>query len=188
MRNERMIAVAVGVSLLFSILAFILGIARSPENPTHPITRFGLPDDIDIKSLQVTLYDLEDESWSTQAQESKKPRRLEFVVDPEHIPKIMHCFRPQALMDHETSTSFGRHPMGTLKIDINWAFKLEVEFYEWGANPVVFTDDHQHYFVGNPWCAKDGGSNLQWVIMEAYTATKESANRQKSQSRIEKLP
>ncbi len=176
MRDQMLIA-GVVISLLLSVVATVLSISGRIA-PTDLLTRFGVPDDADIATLRVRLDIIQKDTAMPAPGVTKID---EFVVDAKHIPRIMHFFRPMAAVEHY---DFGPR-MGSLTIESrSLSATLELDFYDWGQNPVVFTADHEHWFVGNPWRSNFG----EWAVERAISAAYAESVADSQEELERKLP
>lgn len=164
--KNTVLYVAVGISVLLSIVAITASRFQSPPPDV-------IPDDADITRLHVTVYPLGPLGMLDPAVHARQPPAIEdFVVPPEHIPKIMHFFRPPK------ATRIGYSldsPIAVLTIDTKARYPtLRVKCY-WagGKGPVLFTSDDKTFFCGNLWCAADGGLGVRVAIMEAFMESNE---------------
>jgi len=128
-----LIAGLVAALLAVSLLAIV--VVRQPRfqkwlNPPQA----NLPEDSEIESMQMTIdnsvyFDKIDE----------------FHVPPEHIPRILYWFRQST---YTQLRPFASDLIGRLQITTRQGETRTFTFYDFGANPILFTENNVDFYFG----------------------------------------
>jgi hypothetical protein len=105
----------------------------------------------------------------------------EFVVPPEHVPKILFWLSPAEPDRYSVSQGVERgiyFHVADVLICTKDGSELRLRCYDWGCNPVAFTGNGRDYYLGHvgtergevPEGCIDGGANLYRVIEAAHGA------------------
>lgn len=106
----------------------------------------------------------------------------EFVVPPEHVPKILFCLGPAEPDRYSVSQGVERgiyfHVADVLILTKD-GHRIQLRCHDWGCNPVAFTPNGRDYYLGHSRGADardpdggghDGGVELCNAIKEAREA------------------
>jgi hypothetical protein len=133
MRRNLLIAGLVAAHL--GVLLFIIVLLRQPtiEKWLHP-PQVNLPEDSEIMSMRASFLGEGSEGID------------EFDVPPEHIPRILYWFRNSS---YHPNMNVKINPLlGRLKINTREGQTRVFTYYDWGVNPILFTENNVDFFCG----------------------------------------